>query len=350
MADKPGTTDRPAPSSGDRQPVDPASRSNRPDLGRPDPPGAGTKYETWKEGSPAKPEQKPKQNAEPKQGGGKEEGKPEGHQDGKGEAKAGSKPEAKPESKGHGQTPNEWTGPRTPGGKPAPSKPTGDYHVPTQRIVRWRGEPAPREGSKSGGTSKADQARAQRAGERDGPPGHEWDAGHEKPASRTRPGERPYLRPEGRSENRAGGSGIAAENKARRQDSSHKDPASPNYTRDSRARSPEPKPATPEPKGKSPEPKPATPEPKPKTPEPRPPGGGKPPGAGGALEGLAHKLGPLGAIGDVQMIRDIATELEWRDNLSDPKWGNERTDMFGQTWYRSEIDKGTWTTKPMPSA
>jgi hypothetical protein len=171
--------------------------------------------------------------------------------------------EGKAAPKGHGQTPRNWTGPTTPGGKPAPSKPTGDYDVPTHRLVRWQGEPAPPEGSKSGGTSESDQKRAQRVGERDGPPGHEWDAGHDKPASQTPPGEIPYLRAQGRSENRSGGRGIADENKIRRQDPSHKDPASPNYTR---------------PKAR--EPKPATPEQR--TPEPHPPGAPKGPGGPGA--------------------------------------------------------------------
>ena len=303
----------------------------------------GKAGEPQRDSRPAiKPEPKP-QGKSPSEGGGEPGSNPQ------------PKPEAKPGGKPPGQTPKEWTGPRTPGGKPAPSKPTGDYDVPTHRIIRWRGDSAPKEGSKSGGTSPADRARAQRAGERWGPPGHKWDAGHEKPASQTPPGERPYLRPEGSSENRSGGKPIADENRVRRQDPTHRDPSSPNYTREPRRKSPEPTATEAQPKS----PEPTATEAQPKSPESLPrgpkspeslPRGPKPPGGPGPVEGLARKLGPLGIVGEIQMVRDVAKELEWRANPSDPKWGNERTDMFGQTWYRSDVDKATWTTRPLPSA
>jgi hypothetical protein len=284
--------------------------------------------------------------------------KPEPKPDSKPQGQWDGKPGANPKPMGHGQTPSEWTGPTTPGGKPAPSKPTGEYDVPVHRIVRWPGQPAPPEGSKSGGTSEVDQARARGAGERQGPPGHKWDAGHERPASQTPPGERPYLRPEGRSENRAGGRGIAQENVVRRQDPSHKDPASKNYTREPKPKAPEPKPKAPEPKPKAPEPKSGTPEPKSGTPEPKPgtpelhlPGAPKVPGGPGAIERLAGKASWLGLIGDFMMVRDVAKELEWMSHPSDPKWGNERTDMFGQTWYRhGQPGDVFWTTLGWPIA
>ena len=258
--------------------------------------------------------------------------------------------------------------------------PTQDYHVPLIRMFRRLGEPAPEDGSTWGGTTKADQAWAQQKGERYGPPGHKWDAGHENPASRTPPGERPWFRPQGRSENRAGGRPTAEGNKVRRQDPRHTDPTSPLFTRKLKAKAAKPKAAkptaakpkpakpkvakpkvakpkvakpkvaTPEPKVATPEPKPAAPEPKPAPPEPKP--GRSPKGIGepGPVEGLARKLGPLGIIGDALMIRDIAKEIEWRRHPEDPKWGDVRTDMFGQTWYRSDVDPGTWSTRPLPSA
>ena len=72
-----------------------------------------------------------------------------------------------------------------------------------------------------------------------------------------------------------------------------------------------------------------------------------PAGAAGGpwfVERLVQKLGPLGVVADVLFVRAIAQDLEWHFTPADPKWGDTRTDMFGQTWYRSTGDGGTWVT------
>ncbi len=72
----------------------------------------------------------------------------------------------------------------------------------------------------------------------------------------------------------------------------------------------------------------------------------KPPGKVGSFGG---KL--MGLVGELWMVKTLAEELEWRDSLSDPKWGDKHTDMFGDTWHRSPIDPGLWSKdRPLPSA
>jgi RHS repeat-associated protein len=128
-----------------------------------------------------------------------------------------------------------------PSARPKPSSPTAEWDVPRHRIFRWRGSPAPPETSREHGTTAADRAKAQYYGNKYGPKNPEgkpynWTAGHEKPASRTPPGERPFLRVEEEYENKAGGTPIRKENKLRRLDPSHRDPESENYTRPTKPR------------------------------------------------------------------------------------------------------------------
>lgn len=66
-----------------------------------------------------------------------------------------------------------------------------------------------------------------------------------------------------------------------------------------------------------------------------------------SLGGLAGKL--LGVAGELLMIRDVAREIDFIQNPQDPKWGNQRTDMFGTTWYRNF--SGEWSANgPLPEA
>jgi hypothetical protein len=282
-----------------------------------------------------------------------------------------------------------------------PSAPTSEYDVPTHRLFRWRGSPAPAEHVQQHGTTPADRAKAQHYGTKYGPKDapHLWTAGHEKPASHTPPGERPWLRVESAAENKAGGTAVSKLNRLRRQDPTHRDPTSPSYTRPTKPRygskahqaqkAAASKPAVPDPvattaKGAppgadtsprtaatdvapkvdarhasdvapkvdaphpsdvapsvdAPHPSVEAPDVHPSVPSPAVPAGA----SAGFLDRLASKLGALGVIGDLLLVHQIAQELEWHDTLSDPKWGLERTDMFGETWYRHDVHSGTWFT------
>jgi hypothetical protein len=250
--------------------------------------------------------------------------------------------------------------------RPRPSGPTAEYDVPTHRLFRWQGSPAPPEHVQQHGTTPADRAKAQHYGEKYGPKDapHKWTAGHEKPASHTPPGERPWMRAQAESENKAGGPDIGKLNKVRRQDPTHRDPESPSYTRPTKPRygskAYEAQKAaraqgTPDPAPKVDAPVPAPPDPAPKIDPPHPSAGapdvhapipkGSAGPAAGFAERLAGKLGPLAVVGDILLVHQVAEEIEWHHSPADPKWGLERTDMFFETWYRSDLHSGTWYTK-----
>lgn len=246
-------------------------------------------------------------------------------------------------------------------------------------------KPAPAEG-KSRNTTAADRAKLEAKRNRWNPeqPKERFQADHVKPHSQTPPGSSQKLRNRDAHANMSEGGGKTRhENSVRRQQPDWQDPKSPNYTRPVEKGKPKGsgKPgakasATPaaNPPGK---PAGAAPsEPAIKAPEVsggKAPGGagvkpadvpiakpsGKPavkpageptikpsgepavkPSAGAGMKGAGSKV--LGAAGEALMARSLATDLEWRDSMQDPKWGKVHVDAMGQTWHRSTTDPGEW--------